>query len=87
MINEVHAIIKAADHKAFYGMGLYTQFTIDFLQDAEDAIQDQIDNEEELSQSHIDSIIYQIDCILDIAKEGEDKKLFEDVKSKLEELS
>lgn len=86
MINEVHAIIKAANHQVYYNMGDYTQFTIDFFEDAEDAIQDQIDNEEEFSNESLGSIIYRIDCILDIAKEGKDKELFTEVKNKLEEL-
>jgi len=85
-VNKVHEVLKLSDHQVYHNMGDYTQFTIDFFEQAEDAIQDKVDNEEGFSDDYIGSIIYRIDCILYIAKEGKDKELFTEVKNKLEEL-
>lgn len=86
MIKTVNEIFKTYNQMVYYRMSDYTQFTLDFLEEAESEIQDKIDDEEEFSNERLGSMIYKIDCIIDIAKDGKDKELFIELKNKLEEL-
>ena len=75
-------VLQKFDSKIYYDMKNYNQFTIDFI---ENHIQD-FDDAECNDKDYIDGLIYEIDNVLNIIKDGKDKDLFTELKQEIEKL-
>ena len=68
------------EYEVHLSMGKYSQFTIDWVEETTDDLMDQ-----DGSNDKIEALKYNVENILEIAKEGNDKELFKEIHFKLTE--
>lgn len=90
MKKQILSILEGFNSHVVKNIGNYTQFTIDYLEEAEQILNDGYEQEGNLGAvdlvNYLNAIIYDIGNVIGIAKEGVDKKLFEDLQGKLNKI-
>lgn len=81
-MNNIEELLQHYEGVVYQNMGKYSQFTIDFI---DDAIIDLPEEEGEL-QNCVDSYKYKITNIIEVLKDGIDKDLFIEMLYKIELL-
>ena len=90
-MDELKEIIENLNDKVYYDKGRFSQFTIDLIENLYESANDENRdfNKSEGSGSLIDfvgAICYQIGTIIEVLKEGEDKRFFVDTLTAFELL-
>lgn len=91
MIKDLKRIVQIFSEKIYYDMGNYSQFTIDVFEEFEDDC-NRDDLHEEAGklgciQDLIGAIIYKVQNILDVIKEGKDRDVFDEFLTDLKKIN